>query len=82
MPTAPSQDHTQNLYFNQEQSHVAPSSQAVGTSELFNPQDNELGAESWSREPELGSWSPVFNHEESSNQQHMLESFDQGNNYR
>lgn len=80
VPAAPYQDHAQNLYFNQEQSHVAPSSQAVGTPELFNPQDNELGAETWSREPELGSWSPVFNHEEISDQQHMPESFEPGNN--
>ena len=80
MPAAPYQDHTQNLYLNQEQSHVAPSSQTVGTPELFNLQDNEPSAEMWSREPELGSWSPVFNHEETSNQQHIPESYQPGNN--
>lgn len=79
VPAAPYQDLAQNQYFNQEQSHVAPSSQTVGTPELFNPQDNELDAETWSHEPEAGSWSPVYSHEETSNQQHTPESFQPGN---
>ena len=70
MPAAPYQDHA----------HVAPSSQVDGTPEVFNPQDNGLSDETCSQEPELGSWSPVFNHDESNNQQYMPQSFDSGNN--
>ena len=77
VPAAPYQDHAQNLYFNQ-QSHVAPSSQVAGTSELFDPQDNGLDIETWSPEPELGTWPPVFNHKETNDQQHMPESFEPG----
>ena len=80
VPAAPYQDHAPNLYFNQQQSHVAPSSQVAGTSGLFDPQDNGLDDETWSREPELGTWCPVFNHKETRDHQHMPESFEPGDN--
>lgn len=76
LPVAPPQDYPQNQDYFQEQV-APPTSEAVGAPEMLDPQDNELGADTWSQEPELGSWSPVFNHEDSSlasNQQCALES--------
>lgn len=78
MPVAPSQDvdYTPNQDYYQDWL-APPTSQAASAPELTNPQDNQLAAETWSREPELGSWSPVFNHEDNSfagNQQHAPES--------
>ena len=76
---APPQDYPQTQDYFQEQLHNAhPTSDAAGGHDgLLNPQDNELGADSWSREPELGSWSPVFNHKDdsfASNQQFASDS--------
>ena len=34
--------------------------------EVADTQENAPTFESWSREPELGSWSPVFNHDDES----------------
>ncbi|KAJ7334505.1 hypothetical protein OS493_014827 [Desmophyllum pertusum] len=78
MPVAPSQDvdYTPNQDYYQDWL-TPPTSQAASAPELTDPQDNQLAAETWSREPELGSWSPVFNHEDNSfagNQQHAPES--------
>lgn len=73
LPVPPFQDSQD--YF-QEQL-VPPTSEAAGAPELLDPQENELGAETWSREPELGTWSPVFNHEDNSfasNQQRLPQS--------
>lgn len=73
LPVPPSQDNQD--YF-QEQL-APPTSEEAGAPELLDPQDNELGVGTWSREPELGTWSPVFNHEDNSfasNQQHVPQS--------
>jgi len=40
------------------------SQQAFNSAEVPSTEENAVLADSWSREPELGSWSPVFNHED------------------